>query len=283
MLIFAFSSPTNIQVVFKQLAKISLLGILFFSACVPKKKMVYLQGEESSEVDSIKTFAYQKTDYRLQENDIIDVQVVSLLPEVNEIFSGKIGNNNQQSFQVGAQAGDLYYVTGYSVDKNGNVSLPIIGDVRVEGLTMDSVRIVIDEEVQNYFSKYYLTVKLGGIRYSALGEFNRPGKYIILQNQATIFEAISNAGDLNMVASRNDVKLIRQYPEGTRIHEINLLDESIISSPFYFIQPNDVLYVEPLPQKSWGLGVTGAQTIVTVITALSTSVALILAIQGLNN
>ena len=99
----------------------------------------------------------------------------------------------------------------------------------------------------------------------------------------TIFEAIALAGDLNMVAQRDQVSLIRQYPDGTRIHRLNLLDQSIIDSPYYFIQPNDVIYVEPMKQKSFGIGVTGAQTITTIISVVSTSLALILAIQGLNN
>jgi polysaccharide export outer membrane protein len=102
-----------------------------------------------------------------------------------------------------------------------------------------------------------------------------------MQNQVTIFEAIALGGDLNAVANREDVKLIRQYPEGTRVHRLNLLDQSIVGSPHYFIQPNDVIYVEPLPQRSWGIGVTGAQTLTTIMSTLSTSLALTLSIISL--
>ncbi len=262
---------------------LALLTVVFVTSCVPRRKMVYLQAAEDQVNDTSKVYGYQKTDYRLQENDIIDVKIVSLVPEVNEMFNGST-TQSQQAAQAGVQSGgDLYYMTGYSINGEGVINLPVVGAVQVEGMTIAEAKLSIDKKVQQYFSKYYLTVKLGGLRYSALGEFNRPGKYVILQNQATIFEAIANAGDLNMVASRDDIKLIRQYPDGTRIHEINLLDQSIVSSPYYFIQPNDVIYVEPLKQKSYGLGVTGAQTLTTVISVVSTSLALILAIQGLNN
>ena len=243
--------------------------------------MVYLQAQ--AEGDTTAVFNYQRSEYRLQTNDILDVQIRSMNPEANEIFGSGSGWN-QQMAQAGVQSGgDLYYMTGYSINDSGYLDLPVIGLVNVLGQTVPEAKLTIQTKVEEYFSKYFLTVKLGGIRFSALGEFNGPGKYVILQNQATIFEAIALAGDLNMVAQRDQVSLIRQYPDGTRIHRLNLLDQSIIDSPYYFIQPNDVIYVEPMRQKSFGIGVTGAQTITTIISVVSTSLALILAIQGLNN
>ena len=86
-----------------------------------------------------------------------------------------------------------------------------------------------------------------------------------------------------MVANRSEIRLIRQYPEGTKVHTVNLLEDDIISSPYYFIQPNDIIYAEPLPQKSAGIGVTGAQTLSTIIGTLSTSLALVLSIISLTN
>lgn len=91
----------------------------------------------------------------------------------------------------------------------------------------------------------------------------------------TIFEAIANAGDLTTVAKRDEVLLIRQYPEGTRLHRINLLDRQIVASPFYFIQPNDQLYIEPMKVRETGTGENTAQTLALVFAGIS-SVALIL-------
>ena len=184
--------------------------------------------------------------------------------------------------QAGVQnGGDLYYMTGYTVNDNGAIELPYIGEVVVKGKSLKEAKATIDKEVARYFKTYYLQVKLGGIRFATLGEFNRSGKQVILQNQATIYEAIAAAGDLGPLAKRDEIRLIRQYPEGTKIHTINLLDQSIIGSPYYFIQPNDVLYAEPLPQKAYGFGVTGAQTITTLVSALSSSLALYLTIISL--
>ncbi len=258
------------------LAIVIILATLV-SGCVPINKMIYLQSEE--EIKD-KVFEYQKEEYRLQESDIIDVQIRSMNEEANKLFS--IQAQSAQAMQLGAQSGgDLYYMTGYTVNHKGTIELPYIGEVDVRGKTLKEVKAAIDTEVAKFFKNYYLQVKLGGIRFSTLGEFNRSGKHVILQNQATIYEAIALSGDLTSLAKRDEIKLIRQYPEGTKIHSINLLDQSVIGSPYYFIQPNDVLFAEPLPQKAYGFGVTGAQTITTLVNSLSSSLALYLTISNL--
>ncbi|MFT5878518.1 MAG: polysaccharide export outer membrane protein [Salibacteraceae bacterium] len=253
-----------------------LCSMLFLvSSCVPKKKMVYLQSEENNQ-DSV--FLYERVEYKLQVNDIIDVKIVSLDEDVNKLF-----NSNSAASSNAAQTanlGDLYYITGYNIDDSGYVYLPIIGKVNILNKTLSEASKEIDKHVFKYFSKYYLVVKLGGIRFSCLGEFNRPGKFTILQNQATIFEAIALAGDLAMVASRHDVKIIRQYPEGTKIHTINLLDKNLIHTPYYFIQPNDVIYVEPLPQKSWGVGVNAAQSVALIMSLISSTLLIIVSFNN---
>ena len=272
-----FGSPFFVFMKNPIIGLIAALLFLATTSCVPTKKMIYLQPEEGK---STETFKYDRQEYKLQVNDILDVQIRSMNPEINALFSP--GSAMNQNMQAGVQSGgDLYYMTGYSVNEDGVIELPFVGEINVQGQTLEEAKASINSEVSKMFKSFHLQVKLGGIRYSALGEFGNPGKKVILQNQATIFEAIAASGDLTQVANRNEVRLIRQYPDGTKIHTINLLDQSIISSPYYFIQPNDVLYAEPLPQKSWGVGVTGAQTLSTIVSTLSTSLALTLSIISL--
>jgi polysaccharide export outer membrane protein len=262
---------------------ILVFTIIVFSSlitgCVPVSKMIYLKPDQEVSKEIIE---YQREEYHLQINDILDVDIRSMNEEANKLFSLST-QGGQQAMQAGiAGGGDLYYITGYRINDNGAVDLPYIGQVIVKGLSLKEAKNKIEIEVSKLFKIYYLQVKLGGIRYSTLGEFNRSGKQVILQHQATIYEAIAMAGDLTPLAKRDEIRLIRQYPEGTKIHTVNLLDQSIISSPYYFIQPNDVLYAEPLPQKAYGFGVTGAQSISTLIGALSSSLALYLTIISLN-
>lgn len=252
-----------------------LLSAFALTNCVPVKKMIYLQSEDGSSSEEV--FEYQKEHYRLQVNDIIDVQIRSMNEEANNLFSVSAARQNPQAMNAGVQGGgDLYYMTGYTVGEDGTIELPFIGKVKVEGRSLSEAKELIDQEVSKFFKTYFLQVKLGGIRFSSLGEFRNTGKFVVLQNQVTIYEALAVSGDLTELAKRDEIKLIRQYPNGTKVHSINLLDQSIIGSPYYFIQPNDVLYAEPLRQKSYGFGVTGAQTVSTIVTSISSSVALIL-------
>jgi polysaccharide export outer membrane protein len=143
-------------------------------------------------------------------------------------------------------------------------------------MTLEEVRILVENEIKTYVtSEIFVRVKLGGIRFSSLGEFRRPGKYVVLQDRLTIFEAIAQAGDMTTVAKRDEILLIRQYPEGTRIHRINLNDRQIVKSPFYFIQPNDQIYAEPLKVREVGAGDSSAQTIALVISSVTAMVLIL--------
>ncbi|HAH38450.1 MAG TPA: sugar transporter, partial [Algoriphagus sp.] len=191
-------------------------------------------------------------------------------------FGNKVVAGNNQMQMAAQSGGDIYYMTGYTVDKNGFIRLPIIGEVQVKDKTIDEARVIIESKLREFLkNELYVKVKLGGIRYSALGEFRRPGKFVVLQDRMTIFEAIANAGDLTTVAKRDEVLLIRQYPEGTKLHRINLNDRSIIQSPFYFIQPNDQLYVEPMKVREVGAGENAAQSLSLIISAITVAVLLI--------
>jgi polysaccharide export outer membrane protein len=115
----------------------------------------------------------------------------------------------------------------------------------------------------------FVTVKLGGLRYVASGEIGSPGTKTLFQEQATIFEAIANAGEIPVTGDMRDVMLIRQYPEGQQIHHLDLTDVNIMNSPYYYIQPNDMIYVKPLKVKTLGTGTTAMQALQSIVTLIS--------------
>jgi len=270
---------------FKRNLPIFVLIVALGSSCVSNKKIIYLQNQEGNPpIADNQLITYEIPDYRLQFNDIIEVSVQTTEDLIISAFSGN--SANQQRMMMGGnmmqQGGDIYYMTGYSIDKDGFVDLPLVGMVKVDQLTLQEAKDLIQEEIKKYLtSDFFLRVKLGGIRFSSFGEFNRPGKYTILQDRMTIFEAISASGDLNILAKRDELILIRQYPDGTKIHRINLMDRNIISSPYYFIQPNDQLYAEPLKVRQLGTNGNATQTISLLISGL-TAVALILSLTNNN-
>src|SRR5690606_41585618 len=108
--------------------------------------------------------------------------------------------------------GDIYYHSGYSIDKNGFVRMPVIGLVDLGGLTEEEARVKIEEAVNAYFKEeVYVRLRTGGIRFTALGEFSNVGTKMILKNRATIFDALALSGEANILAKKNELFLIRQY------------------------------------------------------------------------
>lgn len=255
-----------------------LVLIASFSSCISNRKVVYLQQEQSSKsmVDGA-LITYDVTDYRLQYNDILEIQVLTIEDLMKNGFS--LNNPNmmmQMPMQMGPGGGDIYYMTGFSVDNKGNIRLPILGDVQVEGQTVEEVRVLLETELRRYIKQeFFVRVKLGGIRYSAFGEIRKPGKYVVLQDRMTIFEAIANAGDITPIGKRDEVMIIRQYPDGSKVYRVNLLERDIINSPFYFVHPNDQIYVEPLKVRELGAGENAAQSL-TLIVSTFTFIALVL-------
>lgn len=225
--------------------------------------------EKSKEATSGEIIPYDVNEYRLQVSDVVDVTMKTTSTELNEIL--KVENESHLRNVGGLNSGDAFFLNGYSIDDRGVVNLPLIGEIKLVGKSVNEAKAAITEKLKQFIKEdnFYVRVRLGGIRYSALGEFNRPGKFTILENRVTIFDAIANAGDMTIVAKRSKVVLIRQYPEGSRRHIVNLLDSKILESEFYFIRPNDILYAEPMKVKQLGTGITAAQTFQLVLSVLT--------------
>jgi polysaccharide export outer membrane protein len=132
------------------------------------------------------------------------------------------------------------------------------------------------EEQFKETANIFVTVKLSGLRYTANGEVGSPGTITLFQERVNVFEAIANVGEIPVTGNRKEVQIIRQYPHGQEIHKIDLTDINVMKSPYYYIQPNDIIYVKPLKQKTWGTGTTAVQTFGTIATVFSLVVTSIL-------
>jgi polysaccharide export outer membrane protein len=244
-----------------------LIGFgLLLASCVPTKDLIYLQKkgtqQENSEVSQIAS-----KPYRLQVSDIISITIKANDPKLVEIFSPK-----NQVLEGNRTETGLYY-DGFSVDDHGNIRMPILEEVNVLGKTLDEVRLHIEERLlKEYFNKeanIFVTVKLSGFRYTINGEVNAPGSKVLYVDKLNIMEAIANAGDITMTGNRHKVTVIRQTPSGYEMHDLDLTDVASMKSPYYYIKPNDYIYVKPLKQKSWGTGKTGIESLSTILSVLT--------------
>jgi polysaccharide export outer membrane protein len=261
-----------------------IIPLIFFAVgCISNKRVIYMQDlPEGTQVTKLgELVPTQFEEYLLQYNDVLEINIKTSDPLLNQMFdinsAGGAGGNRMMMGGGGMMnGGDIFYLSGYTLNDAGIVELPVLGKIKLVGLNTEQAKSLIENELQKYVrdDDTFVRVRLGGIRYSALGEFARPGKYTILQNRVTLFEAIANAGDLTVVAKRDNILLIRQYPDGSKSHRINLNNNDIMNSEFYFIRPNDMIYAEPMKVRELGTGTTFLQTL-QLLTTLATLALLV--------
>nr|WP_287938037.1 polysaccharide biosynthesis/export family protein [Algoriphagus sp.] len=247
--------------------------------------MQQLQDSRGPLIETSEKYPYQTEEYLLQVNDIVEINIKTTDEKLNLVFGAVSSDMQNQAAMGGAQgSGDAFFMNGYTIDDMGMVEIPLLGKLKIVGMTTENAKLLVENEVKKFINEgeFFVRVRLGGIRFSALGEFNRSGKYTILQNRVTILEAIAFAGDLSRVAKRDEVLLVRQYPDGSQIHKINLLDRGLLGSEFYFLKPNDMIYAEPMKVREIGAGNTLVETL-TLLTTSITAIALILTLVQNNN
>ncbi len=213
-----------------------LAVVLLFASCSsPLKQMTYLY---DAEINKTYPRVPLPEAYRIRPNDQLYISVLS----DDKLKTDFLNISSTVGLGGGSSGMDLLT---YLVDENGNISYPQLGEVSVEGLTLLEVRDKIQKEVDKYVLNTSVIVKLVNRTFTVLGDVNGGGLIQMPKNQYTIFEAIGAAGGVSDGGNRQKVRLIRETPEGTRIVNIDLTDDNLLSSEYFFILPNDVLYVEP--------------------------------------
>ncbi len=244
-----------------------LLGFsMFFTSCIPTQDLIYLQKKEGSKSETAISAVVSKP-YRLQTNDVLSIVIKANDPKLVSMFSV----SDQGGVAAKSEAG--LYFDGFTVDDHGNIRIPVLGEVNVIGFTLDEVRIKVEKQLlSDYFNaaaNIFVTVKLAGFRYTINGEVGSTGTKTLFQDHVNIMEAIANSGDIAITGNRKAVTIIRQSATGTEMHDIDLTDSNVMKSPYFYLQPNDYIYVKPLKQKTWGTGKTGIESVGTIITLLS--------------
>ena len=225
-----------------------ILFYLFFfmfltSSCYYNKRLVYLQDKHFSETKST-LVENKRTPYQLQTADVLSVQIKSSAEkEVSGIF-----NISTQNLMV-ANQGTLF-LEGYSIDASGKITLPILGELIVKGLTVEEAQQFIQSNANKYFNNAIVIVKLVSFKVTVLGEVKNPGYYFVYNNQATALEALGMAGDLTTFGNRRNIKLLRQHISGTEVILLDITKPDLLRSEYFYLKPGDVLYVEPLKARS---------------------------------
>ena len=236
---------------------VSLL-IALLSSCGSVKNIAYLQNSD--------TINYEKSKYlydaKIMPKDELTITVNTTNAEASLPFNLLMQNAYQQGRTLSTGGGTLM---PYLVDTEGCINYPIIGRLHVAGLTKRECERLIQEKIQPYLAESenpIVTVRMSSYSISVLGEVARPGSYMVSREEINIFEALAQAGDLTIYGVRDRVKLIRKDASGKKeIHTLNLNDADIVNSPYYYLQQNDILYVEPNKVKAQNSSVGSMTTL----------------------
>lgn len=244
---------------------------VFFTACTSTKKILYLQDVVPLKQQDIE----QKYEVIIHSDDLLAIMVNSRDPELALPF-----NMPMVTYQLGSNSTGQQRVLGYLVDTNGDIDFPILGKIHVEGLTrMQLTELVKNKLIEGDLIKDpIVTVQFLNFKVSVMGEVGRPGSFTISGDRITLLEALSMAGDLTIYGRRDRVGVIRENNGKRTILFHDLRSAEIFNSPCYYLQQNDIVYVEPNKAKSGQSGINQNNTIgvwVSVISLLTTIAVLI--------
>ena len=255
----------------KKYSFLILLAALITSCSAPKN-VAYLWNSDDVDL-SQSQYLY---DAKIMPKDILTITVNTVNPEAaapfNLVVSTALNNNGQIGNQRALQT--------YLVDNEGGIDFPVIGYIKVGGLTKRECEKLIHDKVKPYLNAAenpVVTVRMSSYSISVLGEVNRPGSYQVSREKINILEALAQAGDLTIYGVRERVKLIREDAQGHKqIHTVNLNDANILTSPYYYLQQNDILYVEPNKVKAQNSTIGQSTTLWISATSILISMASLL-------
>jgi len=231
----------------KQILYLSIVVVLFFSSCRSYRQIPYFQNLEKEGIinEDIKNYSV----LRIQQDDILAINVSSLNPEASAVFN--TGNTSSVATLGGGTSSiaPASALNGFLVDQNGAIQLPLVGSVKVAGLSTAEARALIQTKLLTYLKEPIVTLRITNFKVSVLGDVAHPGVFPVQSERISIPEALSMSGDLNITGMRKNILLIREN-EGKRSYvRIDLNDKNIFNSPYYYLKTNDVLYVQPSNAK----------------------------------
>lgn len=251
-----------------------ILGLILLNSCAPVKNIAYFQ-RTGTAADSSNTqkLSAEQYDARIKPKDLLSITVVTSEPEASRIYNLTIPQISDPSI-----ANSLYSaptLQSYLVSNDGTINFPVIGTLKVAGITRKELEKMLLEKLASAFNKEVpiITVRIINYSVNVVGEVNRPGKFNTNNDRMTILEGLALAGDLTIYGQRENIKVLRENADGSKKYiTVNLNDKNIIYSPAYYLEQNDVVYVEPNNTKARTSRVGAAETL--SISALSILISL---------
>ncbi len=216
---------------------IILLFIFTFSSCITNRDLEYIRSNKE-----IKKAKANKQDYRLQQGDLISVQISTTTQQQHDFFNKENTSNSQLMIQNP-------YLYGYIINEEGNLDLPSFGKVKAAGFTLRELENVIKNIAVSYFESPVIKLNIINFEITILGEVNHPGTFKIVDPEVNILYALSLSGDMTQFGNRRKVKVIRNENELNRVFYVDLTKKGVLNNSDFMLQPHDIIYVAPLNKK----------------------------------
>jgi polysaccharide biosynthesis/export protein len=248
--------------------------VIVFGSCRSNKDLSYLLDAQNNK--SIAGNPPVNEEYRLQINDNLFVSIISPNIEMNDLYNPAVVGN-QRSINNVWQNIQGQFVQGYLVELDGNITLPAVGRVPVAGLTVREAENKIRAKAQEYLKDVTAKVRLLNFKVTVIGEVNQPGVYYNYNYEFTVFDALSSAGGVTNYSKLEKVLVLRRTKTGSQTFTLNMNSQSALSSPAYFLEPNDVVMIQPSKHKN-------VQMRLPIYTAaISTATAILFYLNYLDN
>ena len=255
------------------LALFCLGCLLHLTSCVNTKDLVGLQDDQVSTKNIVNYGRFPTYLYKVRPHDMLTIQLNSYQENSAAFFQGNGGGNTR------VDPASLY-VSSYTIDESGNIRLPLIGDMKVEGLSIEQIKDSVDKGLEPWMKYASTSVKLSSFRVTLMGEVNGPGMQYIYNTKTNLLQVISMAGDFTDFANRRKVKILRERGQETEAIYIDMSTSEFLNSEYYFLMPDDVIYIEPLKSKAWNLNTRTASVLLSSVSVSATLINLFVTLQN---
>lgn len=241
---------------------ILVLSVLFFSACVPQRDLVYFSNLSELAKQQI---SVAESEVKIQQADRLSISVNSLNTESNELFTKITEKTNTEESRSGQS---------YRVDQQGMITLPIVGSIKIEGLTIENAQKLITQSLSQFIKSPIVEMQLLNFKVTVIGEVNQPASFTVTGTQLNLLEALGMAGDMTVYGKRENVLVIREVNGIRNMVRLNLNKKEVFQSPYFHLKQNDIVYVEP--DKSKEKEYSPNNRALPIITACISAVAVLL-------